>query len=63
MRNQTIDDFADACYDTNTAEELKAALAAPRNDFDCLSDCRAWGLDYLEWREAIQDALGRLEAR
>lgn len=63
MRNHTIDDFADACYDTNTVEQLKAALAAPRDSLDPVIDCREWGLDYLEWREAIQDALRRLQAR
>ena len=65
MRNPTIDEFADACYDTNTAEQLQAALEAPQDslDGDCISDCRQWGRDGWEWREEIQEALCRLQAR
>ena len=63
MRNPNIDEFAGACYDTNTIAELQAALKEPQDSPDCLSDCRLWELDYEEWREAIADALGRLQAR
>ena len=45
--------FAAACYDTNTAAELEAALRGPANE----QDCAEWCITPEEWREAVADAL------
>ena len=45
--------FAAACYDTNTAAELEAALRGPANE----RDCAEWGIAPEEWREAVEAAL------
>ena len=45
--------FAAACYDTNTAAELEAALRGPANE----QDCAEWGITPEEWREAVEEAL------
>jgi hypothetical protein len=63
MRNPKFDEFADACCGMNTVEQLQDALNEQQHSPDCLSDCRLWKLDYEEWREAIADALVRLQAQ
>jgi hypothetical protein len=46
--------FAEACYDTNTPEELLERLNQVEAD---KYDCEAWGINSSEWREAIKAAL------
>ena len=45
--------FAAACYETNTAAELEAALRGPANE----QDCAERGISPKEWREAVEAAL------
>ena len=45
--------FAAACYDSNTAAELEAALQGPANE----QDCAEWGISPEEWREAVEASL------
>lgn len=45
--------FAAACYNTNTAAELEAALQGHANE----QDCAEWGISPKEWREAVEEAL------
>lgn len=51
--------FRDACYDTNTAQELREALTLPEAD---ATDLREWDITPDEWRDAIKDALSEREA-
>ena len=46
--------FAAACYDSNSIEEIRAALAQSKAD---ATDCREWGITPAEWREQLQQAL------
>lgn len=46
--------FAEACYDQNTIEDLKAAHAAGDADE---SDMEAWDISPQGWRDAIEAAL------
>ncbi len=46
--------FAAACYDNNSIEEIRAALAHPKAD---ATDCEEWGITPTEWREQLQQAL------
>lgn len=47
-------DFTTACYEQNTVDELREALAQPEAD---ATDCETWGLTADEWRAAIRTAL------
>jgi len=47
-------EFAEACMDMNTAQELRDALADGPDD----GDCQEWGLTHEEWRTAVNEALG-----
>ena len=49
--------FAAACYDQNSIDELKSALAG---DVD-VTDCKTWGISAIEWRSEIKLALSELE--
>lgn len=51
-------DFAAACYDQNSLDELREALAQPEAD---ATDCETWGLNADEWRAAIRTALAERE--
>ena len=44
--------FAVACYDMNSLDELVAATGTPDED-----DCREWGISGDEWRAAIDAAI------
>lgn len=46
--------FAEACYNQNSVDELRACLLGKEAD---LTDCKEWGISATEWREAIQKAL------
>ena len=46
--------FAEACYDTNSVEELSAALKQRAAD---KTDCETWKITPTQWRAAIAEAL------
>ncbi len=48
--------FAEACYNTNSIEELQAALAAPAD----VTDMKQWGLSEDEYFKQIQLAIDEL---
>mgnify|MGYP001469338105 CR=1 FL=1 len=53
MATLTDNTFAAACYDQNTVDELRAALAGDPDTIDMAT----WGLSADEWREEIRKAL------
>lgn len=53
---QEDNNFAVACYNDNTINELEEVLS----DSVCDTDCRAWGISMDEWRDAINAALFEL---
>lgn len=46
--------FAEACYNDNTIDGLRAALALRKAD---PTDCENWGITPTQWREQIKLAL------
>ena len=50
--------FAEACYDTNTIQELKDSLKGPADK----TDCKTWGISAGEWRRQINIALEELKS-
>lgn len=46
-------EFAIACYDTNTLDELSGALRSDKAD---KTDMQEWSINEQEWREAITAA-------
>ena len=50
-------DFADACCNSNTIEELRAALADGVEHYSFEADCDAWGLDEDDWLAGLRGAL------
>jgi hypothetical protein len=52
--NRLLTGFSEACYDTNTIEDLIEALEDRSAD---KIDCQAWQLTPTQWREAIAEAL------
>lgn len=46
--------FAEACYEQNTTDELRDALAQGSAD---AADCQEWGISASEWRASIEAAL------
>jgi hypothetical protein len=53
---EAVLNFAVACYETNTIEELKKDLEPDETDM------KEWGIDADQWRLAIECALGELES-
>lgn len=51
--------FAAACYDMNSAAELKAMLAGAVD----ANDCTEWNITPAEWREQIELAIAGLEEK
>lgn len=49
--------FAVACFDMNTLDELRQALAQRAAD---RTDCATWQIRPCEWRAALQAALSQL---
>lgn len=49
-----LEGFAEACYDTNTFEDLISALESRTAD---KGDCKQWNLTPTQWRYAIGQAL------
>ncbi|MCE2029308.1 hypothetical protein [Sessilibacter corallicola] len=49
-----VKEFATACFDMNSIEELEAPHA-PENADE--SDCAEWGITAEEWSQAIEAAL------
>ena len=45
--------FATACYEDNSIDELHEALTEEPDEYDC----REWGITPEEWTDAIQTAL------
>ena len=52
MRNW--EKFAEACYDQNSARELKACLFREEADE---ADCKEWNITPQEWRAGIISAI------
>jgi hypothetical protein len=52
--------FAEACFDVNTIEQLRDALAG--SDQELREDCAEWNLTASECRNAMQEAVSALEA-
>lgn len=50
-------EFADACCNSNTVEELRAALADGVEHYSCEPDCAQWGMDEDEWLAGLRGAL------
>jgi len=46
--------FAEACFDTNSVQELIEALLEQSADKE---DCKQWGITPIQWRESIKRAL------
>jgi len=57
MRNLT--GFAEACYDTNSIEQLDAALRQRAAD---KTDCTEWKITPTQWRASIAEALAAKKA-
>jgi len=53
---EAVLNFAVACHDTNSVEELKGALQGTPDK----TDMDEWGIDETQWRLAIGCALGEL---
>ena len=51
--------FEDACFLTNSIEELELALEEGPED----SELQEWGLSENEWREQVASALNRLRSK
>lgn len=49
--------FASACYDGNTIEELIEALTSMKADE---SDCKTWDITPTEWRQGLGMALSEM---
>jgi len=45
--------FAVACYEDNSVNELRQALAGDPDEYDC----REWSISPEEWRDAIRAAI------
>ena len=45
--------FAEACYDMNSINELEEALEGGADD----TDMKIWGINAVEWRKAVKEAL------
>lgn len=50
--------FAEACYETNSPDDLREMLGCPADPIDM----QAWGLTAVQWREEIRTALRQMEA-
>lgn len=50
--------FAEACYDDNSIDELRAALDGEAD----AGDCKEWGITENEWRDAINAVLNEKSA-
>ena len=53
IQNKQVRDFATACYDGNSINDLRIAV---NSDADAI-DCRSWGITEIEWKQAINAAL------
>lgn len=53
----TRENFAAACFDGNTIEELIEALTSMEAD---KSDCEAWNITPTEWRQGLGMALSEM---
>lgn len=51
--------FAAACYNHNTAVDLRAMLV----NADSADDCDAWNITAAEWREQIELAIEALKEK
>lgn len=52
-QDHSLSAFAEACYDSNSYENLLAALD---NEADT-TDCKDWDISAEEWKESIKQAL------
>ena len=59
INNIESNSFAAACYDSNSINDLKAALAGAADK----NDMAEWGLGETEWREQIELAIAALEEK
>lgn len=57
IRDDRTRDFAEACYDGNTIEQLEDTTFSP-DEFDM----KDWGLTAEQWHEAVNAALADLKA-
>ena len=51
-------EFAIACYNYNSLDELKEAASSDAG----ATDCRVWGINEQQWRSAIEAALSDMLA-
>ena len=53
-----MNDFAEACYEMNTIDELAAALSSDADE----TDMATWSITAQEWRDQIAEAITELES-
>lgn len=53
-----VKEFAIACYDGNSVEELKSALSVNADE----NDCAEWNISAAQWKVAVEAALAEMLA-
>ena len=49
-RRDLIASFSEACFNSNTVEQLTGALILPKESNDADGDCKQWHITHAEWR-------------